>query len=147
MPALPKASLPRPPLVASQEGMPEVPRPGQPCLQSGCPHPASSRGRCDQHARAKARAIDRRRPNSRDRGHTPQWAAFRRRYLAENPWCACTADDCHGTQECTRDAHDLDHLDGTGRTGPNAYEPTNLQGLCKSCHSRKTVRHDGGFGR
>lgn len=30
--------------------------------------------------------------------------------------------------------------------GPRAYDESNLVTLCRSCHSRKTASHDGGFG-
>jgi 5-methylcytosine-specific restriction protein A len=36
-----------------------------------------------------------------------------------------------------------DHIDGDAMNN----EMANLTGLCASCHSRKTVERDGGFGR
>jgi 5-methylcytosine-specific restriction protein A len=124
-----------------------MPLPPSPCIEPGCPNPATSRSRCDLHHKAKRRTEDSRRPSSRERGHTPRWAAFRKQYLATNPYCRCDADDCHGTTPCLSDANNIDHIDGSGRNGPRAYDPTNLQPLCQSCHSRKTATHDGGFGR
>lgn len=40
-------------------------------------------------------------------------------------------------------ATEVDHIDGN----PENNAPENLAGRCKSCHSRKTARHDGSFGR
>lgn len=46
---------------------------------------------------------------------------------------------------------DVDHkvpkaLFESGVAQGNPDDPTNLQGLCKSCHASKTAREDGGFG-
>ena len=40
---------------------------------------------------------------------------------------------------------DADHILPRSRGGEDTLE--NLQGLCHTCHSRKTVREDGGWGR
>jgi 5-methylcytosine-specific restriction protein A len=39
-------------------------------------------------------------------------------------------------------ANEVDHVDGDSHN--NA--PSNLQSLCKPCHSAKTVNENGGFG-
>jgi 5-methylcytosine-specific restriction protein A len=39
-------------------------------------------------------------------------------------------------------ANEVDHVDGDSFN--NA--PSNLQSLCKPCHSAKTVKENGGFG-
>jgi 5-methylcytosine-specific restriction protein A len=43
-------------------------------------------------------------------------------------------------------ATEVDHKDGLGPNGPRGHDLDNLRSLCKSCHSRKTVRCDGGLG-
>jgi 5-methylcytosine-specific restriction protein A len=53
--------------------------------------------------------------------------------LASHPLCAV----------CDEPATDVDHIDGNARNN----DVHNLQSLCHSCHSRKTARQDGGFGR
>jgi 5-methylcytosine-specific restriction endonuclease McrA len=40
-------------------------------------------------------------------------------------------------------ATDVDHVDGD----PFNNVPANLRSLCRGCHARKTIKHDGGFGR
>ena len=40
-------------------------------------------------------------------------------------------------------ATDVDHVDGDNTND----EPGNLQSLCHSCHSIKTEKHDGSFGK
>jgi 5-methylcytosine-specific restriction protein A len=54
--------------------------------------------------------------------------------LQVNPICT----DCQRTPATV-----ADHIDGDAMNN----EMTNLTGLCASCHSRKTVERDGGFGR
>ena len=54
--------------------------------------------------------------------------------LARRPMC----------ESCGSAATEVDHIVALSRGGTN--EMDNLRSLCKSCHSRKTVQHDGGFG-
>ncbi|MGA6536930.1 HNH endonuclease signature motif containing protein [Stenotrophomonas sp. NPDC101269] len=42
----------------------------------------------------------------------------------------------------TTAASHVDHRDGDSRNN----DLSNLQGLCRPCHSAKTAREDGGFG-
>lgn len=109
------------------------------CPVPGCPE-LTDGGRCDEH---KSQA-EQQRGSGKDRGWTPRWARFRKRYLDDNPNCL----DClEGDPPQWTPATDIDHVDGTGRNGPHAYDLDNLRPLCHSCHSRKTVTFDGGFGR
>lgn len=114
------------------------------CVVTGCANMVTS-GRCEEHRLELRRESDSRRPNGYQRGYTPQWAAFSKDYLARHPWCEC--DDCTNTPFNRPRATDVDHRDGSGRNGPRAYDESNLIALSHSHHSRKTVRHDGGFGR
>jgi 5-methylcytosine-specific restriction protein A len=87
-----------------------------------------------------------RKPTAAGAASSKRWAAFSRRYLREHP--LCVSADCALWPVWERPlATEVDHIDGCGRTGARAYDLTNLQALCKSCHARKTVTHDGGFGR
>lgn len=70
-------------------------------------------------------------PRTRKRYH-PRWRVRRARHLSAYPLCPCG-----------RAATEVDHIDGNTRN--NRTE--NLQSYCKSCHSKKTVRHDGGLSR
>lgn len=110
------------------------------CPVPGCPELSPS-GKCDEHRRA----ADRARGSGAARGWSKRWAAFRLRYLRDHPMCECGPDCC--PEGCDQPATDVDHIDGTGRNGPRAYDPTNLQALSHACHSRKTARQDGAFGR
>jgi 5-methylcytosine-specific restriction protein A len=49
------------------------------------------------------------------------------------------------TPYCRNRATHVDHIRPIADGGAG-LDPTNLQSLCASCHSRKTTRADGGFG-
>lgn len=86
-----------------------------------------------------------RRPSSNERGYTSKWAAVAKAYLADHPTCEC--DDCLELPEADRPpAQHVDHRDGLGPKGPRGFDPTNFVAMNHRCHSRKTVREDGGFG-
>lgn len=62
------------------------------------------------------------------------WRKLRASVLAEQPLCV----DC-AARGLTVEATDVDHKDGN----PGNNERENLQGLCHSCHSRKTAADHG----
>lgn len=114
-------------------------KPLKPCSVPGCGELCAA-GKCDEHKRQAGQQ----RGSGKDRGWTPKWARFRKRYLDDNPNCLdCLDKDPPQWTPAT----DIDHVDGTGRNGPRAYDLTNLRPLCHSCHSKKTAKYDGGFGR
>jgi 5-methylcytosine-specific restriction protein A len=112
------------------------------CSTPGCPNLSDQPGRCPDCRRE----ADRARGSGRERGYTRKWARFRRDYLVFHPVCECDGTCCP-PDGCHQLATDVDHIDGTGRNGPRAFDESNLMALAHSCHSRKTVRQDGGFGR
>ncbi|WP_369970429.1 HNH endonuclease signature motif containing protein [Stenotrophomonas rhizophila] len=59
-------------------------------------------------------------------------------HLALEPLCRACAAKSRVTA-----ATDVDHIDGDDANN----EPSNLQSLCHPCHSAKTARENGGFGR
>jgi 5-methylcytosine-specific restriction protein A len=115
------------------------------CSTPGCPE-LTTGGRCVDCKRT----ADRARGSGGARGYTRRWATFSPRYLAGHPVCECKAQWCehvHQSGQCGAASTDPDHIDGTGRNGPRAFDDSNLIALCRSCHARKTVHEDGGFGR
>ena len=80
------------------------------------------------------------RPAPSVRGYGRQWQRDRAWHLAHNPLCA----DCEAAG-LTVAATEVDHVESIA--GGGTSEAGNLRSLCKSCHSRKTVRVDGGLGR
>lgn len=97
------------------------------CTRAGCPN----RAPCPRHQAPKPRA---KRPTRQQLGYDEDWLRESEAYRAAHQIC----------EGCGRrpSAH-TDHIDGD-RTN-NTW--ANYQALCVPCHSRKTVRHDGGFGR
>ena len=110
----------------------------KPCTHPGCTVLVKA-GRCELHHKAQRKQQDQR----RDRGprfyDKSLWRdRIRPHQLRLHPLCA----DCV-VQGMIVAATDVEHIDGN--TGNN--HPDNLNSLCHSCHSKKTARQDGSFGR
>lgn len=99
----------------------------------GCPTivPAG-RDRCDEHPRPQRRA---RRPSPSRRGYGSAWRSIRKAFLAAHPFC----------EWCGRPAEQVDHILPKSRGGSDDW--ANLRSLCARCHSRRTARSPGAFGR
>ena len=109
-------------------------------LQTACLHPACSlyaqhRGYCNIHATTRRRLYD----ASAERQQTKRfyrqtaWSAIRRAVLARQPTC----------RHCGAPASEVDHIVPLRRGGTNAL--SNLQALCRSCHSRKSITETKGL--
>lgn len=105
------------------------------CRRPGCPERATRRGYCAEHAPLAQPATPR--PSAAAQGYGAKWRALRARYLKLHPMCEWGG--------CVELATDVDHIIPKTQGGTDAWE--NLQALCHPHHSRKTVTHDGGFGR
>lgn len=110
-------------------------RPLRPCASPGCSN-LVVKGRCPAHAVQPDPRVGRRKVYDLRSWRGPN--GLRIRKLKANPLC----------EQCERDgvvasAEAVDHADGDATN--NAW--SNLVSLCWSCHSRKTVKQDGGFGR
>lgn len=82
------------------------------------------------------------RPSPSKRGYGGRWRHLRRIHLSGNPLCdACTR------LGITALATDVDHIIPHKGDEQLKYDADNLQSLCHSCHSIKTAKEDGGFGR
>lgn len=73
--------------------------------------------------------------SSGKRGYDARWRRIRTGYLRRHPMCE--------VEGCNELATDVDHKDGNVT---NCVDD-NLQSLCHSCHAKKSVACDGGFGR
>ena len=109
-------------------------RPGRVCMRPGCPGVvrAGVCSRCGPLRRARMVEHDERRGTAAQRGYDATWRRLRASFLARNPLCAA----------CERNgrvvvATDVDHIVPKRRGGSDHDE--NLQALCHSCHSRKTM--------
>lgn len=114
-------------------------RPYSPCREPRCPAIAVARGYCAEHAgpaeSARRRRHDARRGSAAQRGYGARWRRVRALVLAREPRCR----DCKADGRVTL-ANEVHHIDGNNRNNTLA----NLMPLCKSCHSRRTMR--GGRG-
>lgn len=74
----------------------------------------------------KTRKVDNR-PSAARRGYDRKWRLFRAQYLREHPTC----------KRCGQPATEVDHIIRLRVAPHRKFDRTNLQALCKSCHSRK----------
>ncbi|MFB4294812.1 HNH endonuclease [Nonomuraea sp. ATR24] len=91
-------------------------------------------GRCAEHPHPPRRSTQGPRPSSVQLGYTQDWRELSKRIRLQRPVCETLA--------CSAPSEHVDHIDGDNTNN----EEWNLQALCRPCHSRKTARHDGGFG-
>jgi 5-methylcytosine-specific restriction protein A len=73
-----------------------------------------------------------------------QWRKLRRYVLTCQPLCSDPFGH-HAEDGRIEIATEVDHIIPRSAGGTDAID--NLQGLCITCHSRKTATKDGGFGR
>lgn len=117
------------------------------CVDPSCDRPASEPSlRCLPHHLEYRRMIDRRRVRTRSQRGSQEWDDFASRYLKEHGRCEC--EDCIRMPYGLRPiATEIDHIDGCGRGGARAFDPTNLRAMAHACHSRWTARMQGGWSR
>jgi len=107
-------------------------RPKQPCRQPNCPELADN-GFCTEHAPEADRRANWR-ESSTKRGYDAVWRRLRLFILRRDKYLC---------QHCLRQgvvtvATDVDHIIPLSRGGAR-LDPANLQGLCETCHNRKTA--------
>lgn len=121
-------------------------RPLKPCAYPGCKAFAEQgQGYCAKHAQQRAQeraANDRLRGTRTQRGYSNRWLKISAAYLCNHPLCA----ECQRQGKITP-ATEVDHIVPHKGDKKLFWDPSNWQPLCHECHSRKTVREDGGFGR
>lgn len=94
-----------------------------------------------KYAGATVRAPEQRR-TSAQRGYGYKWQQARQGFLARHPLCVtCSA------RSIVRAATEVDHRVPHKGDMNLFWDRDNWQSLCKPCHSAKTAREDGGFGR
>jgi len=103
----------------------------RPCLYPGCSGTKAVRGFCEMHAH-KRRAEGRwgcgdRTVTQRTAFFDKRWRALRLMHIRRHPLC----------KQCGQAGSDVDHI--VPRQDGGSDKPENLQTLCKSCHSIKTL--------
>jgi 5-methylcytosine-specific restriction protein A len=105
------------------------------CLEPRCPNPATARGRCDEHRKARERERSRvRRAEGVERNRfyaRKHWRMVRRNMLYINPLCELEHPGCLGI------ANEVHHRVAM-EDGGAEYAIENLISACKPCHSRAT---------
>jgi len=128
--------------------MPDAPL--RPCREPGCPALVSGGSRCEAHARR----YDQRRGSAASRGYDARWAAHRAGYFdklialdilpacgARLPGAPLTTDSqCQADGRLITDRLERDHIKPHRGDAACFWDPLNLQLLCRSCHSAKTMR-------
>ena len=117
-------------------------RPKRPCSYPGCPNLTDGRY-CPEHKKIMDAQYDMR---IRDKGArefyiSHEWKKLRRNFLIEHPFC----EECHRQGRLTK-ATVVDHIIPIRQGGP-ALDEGNLQALCASCHSRKSVDEGSRYGK
>ncbi|MFD9124937.1 holin [Kitasatospora sp. NPDC059571] len=105
------------------------------CTVPGCPEYTEA-GRCDDHRRE----ADARRGTARQRGYgRAHEQRFRAGVLARDPVCVL----CSQAPSLHADHHPLSRRELV-EAGHDPDDPRHGRGLCPSCHSSETARHQPG---
>ncbi len=117
-----------------------MPRAAQPCTTPGCPElvpPGTSRCQACQVAQ---RTTQRQRRDKEAHAHynSRGHRRFRRLVLARDRLCVLC-----GAVATEADHYPVDRRELQAR-GLDVNDPANGRGLCKSCHSRETAKHQPG---
>lgn len=112
--------------------MPRKPR--GPCGHPSCPLLAVRDGYCAEHYKAATRHYNQyQRDPASNKRYGRAWKRIRDRYISRHPLC----EECVAAGRLTP-AEEVHHVVPLAQGGDHAQE--NLMALCKSCHSRITLR-------
>ena len=108
----------------------------RPCRFRGCPRLTdSTSGYCPEHEKIQVRAYDKARAFEHNKNYGYQWRKLRKRFLDAHPLC----EQCQFQGRYTL-ATEVHHIKPLADGGNN--DESNLMALCKSCHSRITLRSE-----
>ena len=82
-------------------------------------------------------AFERERGSSTARGYDRNWQKLRKVILARDPLCVFCLPDRFTP------SHQVDHIIPIAQRPDLRLDPTNLRGLCDTCHSRHTASQQG----
>lgn len=109
-------------------------RPPHPCGKPGCPELTHNRY-CEKHQAEANADYDKNQRNKDMKSfyNSVQWYALRKQKLYKDPFC----EECRKSGTLVK-ATAVDHIMEI-KDGGNQLDINNLQSLCWSCHSRKTM--------
>lgn len=117
-------------------------KPKRLCSYPGCPKLVDG-GYCEEHKKLTDKQYNQygRDEFSKNFYKTAEWQYARKRQLEQYPFC----------EECLKmgkriKATMVDHIKPI-KQGGDKFAPDNLQSLCWSCHSRKSVKEGSRFGK
>lgn len=110
-------------------------RPLRPCSAPHCPGRATNGRYCEAHAHLKPDRKPDNRPSAAARGYDRAWQRVAAAYKKAHPYCVV----------CGEPVEQVDHIVPISQGG-DRLKWSNLQSLCATHHSQKTVYLDGGFG-
>ena len=117
-------------------------KPKKPCAYPGCPKLTNGKY-CEEHKKMMDKQYDqymRSRP-AYDFYHSKEWRKKRENYLIEHPFCV----ECWKQGRLTK-AVVVDHIQPISMGGA-LLDDENLQALCPSCHTRKSILEGSRFGK
>lgn len=117
-------------------------KPKRPCSYPGCPRLVEGRY-CEEHQRLVNKQYNQygRDTFTKSFYKTPEWLEAKAEQLAKHPYCAECLKMGKRERACM-----VDHIIPI-KQGGDKFAPSNLQSLCWSCHSRKSVEEGSRFGR
>ena len=109
-------------------------KPKRPCRFRGCPCLTdSSSGYCPEHEKIQLCNYERARAQIHNQRYGYRWRKLRTRFLNAHPLCEqCKAN---GRYTAATEVHHVIPLANGG-----THDENNLMALCKSCHSRITLK-------
>ncbi len=117
-------------------------KPLKPCSYPGCPELVENQY-CDVHMKKRNNEYNRyaRDEFSKNFYNTPAWRLARKKQLDSNPFCF----ECLKKGKRSK-ATIVDHVVAI-KQGGDRFNPINLQSLCWSCHSRKSIKEGSRYGK
>ena len=116
-------------------------KPKRPCAYPGCPELVDG-GYCEKHKKLVTEQYNKygRDDFTKNFYKSPAWIICRKKHLEEQPFCV----ECLKKGKTVK-ATMVDHIVPI-KDGGSRYDNSNLQSLCWSCHSRKSVEEGSRFG-
>lgn len=120
------------------------------CTYPGCGVLVHGASRCKQHDVRKLH--DKTRKTAAQRGYDGRWKRARDEFLIQKaieqawPYPLCECEECREQGRRIK-ADTVDHIVPHKGDQQLFWDRSNWQAMHHDCHSRKTAREDGGFGR